>query len=142
MKFKLPIYLLLCVIVQPAIIYYFYPWEGYEGIHWSPQLKTISYITISAISFLLTAILIPLLFRLLRSRLTRIQNSMLCSVASMMVFTILSVGFGPYGWEIPGTRVGAMFFMEWTFLNFMIKIGPIFSLLSGLAEFFRVYSDR
>ena len=109
MKFKLPIYLLLCVIVQPAIIYYFYPWEGYEGIHWSPQLKTIS---------------------------------VLCSVASMMVFTILSVGFGPYGWEIPGTRVGAMFFMEWTFLNFMIKIGPIFSLLSGLAEFFRVYPDR
>jgi len=130
-----------CLLFQILLLYYFYPLSYFDGIHWSLHLKILTYCVAILILFVVTAVFTPLIIRLLRSKLARIMNAILGAILTQCIITVLSFVFGPYGLNIPGTQLRGMFFAEWNFLIFIFQIGPLSSILSGLAEYFRVYRD-
>lgn len=58
------------------------------------------------------------------------------AVSTFVIFCMLSISFGPFGLDIPGTEIQGIFFSEWKFLNFIFYDGLLLSILGGVLRWY------
>jgi len=110
-----------------------YPWSISYGAFTFSRAKT-------GTAYAILAMVMPLVvwavFRGLcvfgRTRLGNLSLTAATAVASIVSFAIIAWLWGPFGLETPGTRVQGIFFSEWNFLTFVLKVVPPFAVLSAL----------
>jgi hypothetical protein len=56
-----------------------------------------------------------------------------------LLLCLLSAIFGPFGVDIPGTRIRGIFFAEFKFLNFIVYDGILLALFGGIVRRFVKY---
>jgi hypothetical protein len=91
------------------------------------------------LGFLLSVIaasLAPWITHLLFPKLRGWAEAITTSGIIFVLLCCISVFFGPFGVDIPGTRIRGIFFAEFKFLNFIVYDGILLALLGGLLRRF------
>jgi hypothetical protein len=115
-----------------------YPWKTYSAFDFPEQITILSYLLAAAIVTATTtgASLLPRSSRFSLGRLAAVL------AVSCSALALVCIGFGPYGLNIPGTRLRGIFFSEWMFVNFFFYVGLPLAVAAAagdwvLARFFR-----
>ena len=104
------------------------------------KLSTIaSYIVLAGLLTLIASFLAPGLTHLLFPRLKGRGGPMdIAATAGItfLLFCLISVLFGPLGFDLPGTRIRGIFFSEWNFMNFVLYNAILLAILGGILNRF------
>jgi len=87
------------------------------------------------ITGIIGAMAVPLIVHRILPR-ARSRNVFNSGIITFVILTIMAIFFGPYGFNIPYTRVSGIFFSEWSFAIFILQIALPFSFISAGLEFF------
>jgi hypothetical protein len=104
------------------------------GYPWSTYYRYFSYgWGITVVSYLIVAVFIGLVAGAIELLLRNLMHpglasDVLCGAILFILIVITSILFGPYGLDVPGTRVRGIFFSEWNFLSFIVFVGGLVSL--------------
>jgi hypothetical protein len=120
-----------------GLLLYLYPWSTYySNFYFTWTVTLLAYllaaamITILALGFIVVAEM--LLWK--HGRFARLTVG--CLTACVLL-GILSLGFGPGGWDLPGVRLRGIFFAEWQFLTFFFEACFPLCVLAAALEYGR-----
>lgn len=119
-----------------------YPPSTYLNYFYFPKTETkFTYVIVALFTSLISSWVAPKAAPLLLPRVTKSKwaGAAMTGFIGFMIQAILSFGFGPRGWDVPGTRVRGIFFSEWDFLTF---IGHVASPMAFLSIVAYVYEHR
>lgn len=91
----------------------------------------ISYIILGFLLSGIAAYLAPWITHLLFPKLREWAEAIATSGIIFVLLCCISVLFGPFGVDIPGTRIRGIFFSEFKFVSFIVYDGILLALLGG-----------
>jgi len=121
-------------ILSLGLLLLSYPWSETDPDE--VLIKLASYICIAGVIGLIVGTVVGCL--LIYSRSDAILQGILAGVITVGVLFIVTLLLGPYGFEIPGTRVRWYFFAEWNFLMFFFYVAIPISFVSSIMVWWMV----
>jgi hypothetical protein len=117
-------------VLSLAVILRVYRWETYSAFDFPKQVTILSYLLAAAIVTVITtgALLLPRRFRSSLGRLVAVL------AVSCSALALVCIGFGPYGLNIPGTRLNGIFFSEWMFVSFFFYVGLPLAVAAAVGD--------
>jgi len=94
-----------------------------------------SYVILALLLTFVASFLAPKIMRLLFPRLSEKGNIIAAIAIAGIIFILLcaiSVLFGPFGLDVPVTRIRGIFFSEWNFIRFILYDAIFLAFLGGL----------
>ena len=106
-----------------------YPWSTYAAFRFSKWVILVSYLAAAFMSAAAAAA--ATVFCLSMRRGSHFLRAAACCIAMFVSLSVVSVLLGPGGLEVPGTVLGGLFFSEWEFLNFIVRVAAPASVAAG-----------
>jgi len=120
---------LISAIICLALLLSVYPWFTYYGnFYFGFGITILSYLLVAFCVGLLSAAVIAVLAY---TKLPRWGYGMLTGALSFVLIFIGSLAIGPGGLDLPHTTIRGIFFSEWKFATFILKVGLPISFLNG-----------
>jgi hypothetical protein len=120
----------LYFIVALGLLLLVYPWATYAAFDFPKQVTLLSYLLAAGMVTTLTTGA-SLLAQGFPSGLARFAASL---VFGCLALGIVCIGFGPYGLDVPGTRLNGIFFSEWRFVTCFFCIGLPLGVLAAIGN--------
>ena len=131
----------LCFLVALGLEFWAYPWAIYFG--------NFTYgFGITLVSYLVTALLVSSVaaaatFFLSHYRsMPAIGQALMTATSMLVTLCALALIFGPFGLDVPLTRVRGIFFSEWNFMTFSSEVSAPTAVLAGLIAWAIVRRQR
>jgi len=127
--------LAVCLVVVFGVLHIIYPWSVYFGNFYFGWWKTmLSYSILTVMTGVIGAMLVPMIVHKLLPR-ARNRNVINIGIITFVFLSSIAIFFGPYGFNIPNTRISGIFFSEFKFAIFIIFVAIPFSFVSAGLEF-------
>ncbi|HLJ76563.1 MAG TPA: hypothetical protein VKT75_04080 [Acidobacteriaceae bacterium] len=133
---------LLCAATSLGLLFWAYPWSVYYGNF------TFGY-SITLRSYLIMALFIGAVVSLaafIACLIPRVEPSGETLVVGLIVLfslVLISLMLGPFGADLPGTRIAGIFFSEFKFMNFIADVAlPNSIVASALSWWFALLRRR
>jgi len=121
---------LVCTATSLGLLFWAYPWSVYYGNF------TFGY-GVTLRSYIIMALFIGAVVSVaafIACRIPRIQPSaetLVVGLISLFSLIMISVVLGPFGADLPGTRIAGIFFSEFKFMNFIADVGLPTSIVAS-----------
>ena len=110
-----------------------YPPSTYLRYYHFGKAQTIfTYVIVALLTTLISSWVAPKTATVLLRAVTKSKwaGAVVTGVTALMIQALVSFGFGPGMWDVPGTRIRAFFFSEWDFLIFLGHVASPMAFLS------------
>ena len=134
--------LLIHVCVALVLLFWQFPWSVYyQNFNFGFGVTLWSYVTTSLLVGLLSVSVPVMVGVAFHRKAWGFRQPVLCFIIASLVFGVLCVVFGPYGFDVLSLRIRGIFFSEWKFVSFFFAVGLPLALLSGVTGKFLFSQD-
>jgi hypothetical protein len=125
-----------------GLLFWQFPWAVYyNNFSYSRQTTLRSYFLCALITSFINSLLSPGAMHFVFRHKWKIGSSLACSFLACVLFGVLSITFGPMGYDPFAMRINGIFFSEWKFFSFFLFVGIPMSILSGLTAWW-LFTDK